>query len=104
MEVNRPVAQPESRAPWCGSWGLGGSLLPTGSTFLGLLGLGARGGRDRSWTRQSRNLSPGLSVFIQASRVTGEGGVKTVRAADQVPDLVGGVSTGKQAVPLSFLL
>lgn len=35
------MAQPESRAPWCGSWGLGGSLLPTGSTFLGLLGLGA---------------------------------------------------------------
>ena len=40
----------------------------------------------------------------EASWVTGEEGVQTARAAGQVPDLVGGTSTGMQAVLLIFLL
>lgn len=73
------------------------------SELLRAFGVG-REGWPRSQLDEAKLRFEASAVFMQASRVTGEEDVQTARAAGQVPSLVGGMSTGTQAVPLIFLL
>lgn len=71
------------------------------SDLLRALGVGREGWLRSQLDEANLRLEP-RALCLPASRVTGEGGVQTARAAGQVPELVGGVSTGKQAEPLIF--